>query len=636
MIHLQELSIAPGGEPLLVGANWHLRAGEKVGLVGRNGTGKTTLLKAIANEHDPSSGRIVRTGKPRFGYLQQQAVVDSSATVWEVAKSGMAELIELNARLEKAEAAVQRQEPESVEKLDRAMEAFRLAGGYAWDERIGQVLHGLGFNAQDWHRPCSTFSGGWQMRIGLSQLLLSEPELALLDEPTNHLDLHARTWLARHLANSRSTLVIVSHDRHLLDAVTNRIVEIRSQQLHIYKGNFTSFLGQRQTRIAQQAAAHERQQAEIARLQGFVDRFGAKATKASQAQSRQKRIDKMHQEGLVIPPEQQAKHRIQFAPAPQGALGGPVEWGLTQMKRVTMGWSPETPVLRDIDFTMHRGMRLAVIGPNGCGKSTFLHTLAQRIPALSGDVLRPPALRVGFFTQDLAADLPGDQSPLEIIAAQTPLTPPQQIRTILGAMGLSGEGALRATRHLSGGEKARVALASLICTPHHLLLLDEPTNHLDVETIAVLTDALQETETALVLVTHDRFLAEKLATHLLVIQQGEVTLVEGNHIPDLEESNTPTGTGDNKPPSNKEAYEERRRRQRRTEQLTRKVAKLETSVAKHEESLAALDDQLASLWAEDPQKAQSVNTERELLQQKVNALYTEWEECETELENKVG
>jgi len=623
MIRLQDVDLAPGGEDLLLGATAHIRPGERLGLVGRNGSGKTTLLRAIVGERPADGGTVQVRPQIRLGWLPQHAVAGSERTVWDEAASGLDRLKVLEARVEKATVAVAEGHEGAIERLDRATEAFRLAGGYAIEARIGEVLHGLGFGPQAWHQPCSTFSGGWQMRIALARVLLSEPDVLLLDEPTNHLDLHARGWLANHLASGPWTLLVVSHDRHLLDRVCTGILEVRNKRLHRYAGNFSAFIDERDQRTSQHEQAYEAQQAEIARLERFVERFKAKATKASQARSRQKVLDKMDR---IQAPEREPLPHFHLPPAP------PADADLLVLDQATLGWERDQPVLHDVDLTLTRGMRLAVLGPNGAGKSTLLQTLAGRLRPLSGQRRTGRRVRLGVFDQDLSSFLPDDQTALEYVTGQAPRAGETRVRAVLGALGLPGDAALRPIGPLSGGEKARVALAALGAAPHNVLLLDEPTNHLDAVTVEVLIRALREFDGAMVLVSHDRFLVEQLATHVGRVGEGRLQVHEGVRAEDLEPvSASRQGDRDNSDTSGAERYEDRKQRKREIRRARRDMEKLEARLDTLDTRIHQVDEALIAA-ATDFEKARALGHEREALEAEQLEVMEAWEALSEQVE----
>ncbi|MEN0067869.1 MAG: ABC-F family ATP-binding cassette domain-containing protein [Myxococcota bacterium] len=622
MIRLEGATVSMGGRDILLDASLHVKPNDHTGLVGRNGSGKTTLLRALVGEALLDEGALHKRNGLRLGWLPQTAVSGSTQTVWEEAKSRMDRLNGLRAEFEAAQHAVEiGGDAQATERLDRATEAMRQAGGFAQDERIGEVLNGLGFGPEAWERSCETFSGGWQMRIALARLLLSEPDVALLDEPTNHLDLEARSWLAGFLANAPWAFVLVSHDRYLLERCLNRVVEIRHKRIREYTGSFSSFLKQRHLAEDQQSAAYDRQQREIAKLERFVERFGAKATKASQARSRQNKLDRM--ERIDAPEAEQRAPRIRLPEPPAGA-----QQAMTLID-ADLGFDQETPVLQGVNLVLERGMRLSLIGPNGCGKSTLLQSLAGRLPLLAGRRQAGDRVRIGVFSQDLAATLPPDPSALDHLSEALPMIPPERIRAVLGGLGLSGDGALKPIGVLSGGERARVALAALVLRPCNLMLLDEPTNHLDVETTEMLADALIEWPGTLVLVTHDRWLVERAATHVARLSHGVVDLREGVRPTDFDREAPPESDVASEPTAGASAYAEQKKRQREADRRKKRIAEIEQALPEAEARIAALDEALIEA-ATDHVRATELGIERQAAADEVEALYAEWETLEAD------
>ena len=458
------------------------------------------------------------------------------------------------------------------------------------------------------------------MRIALARLLLAAPDLAILDEPTNHLDILARTWLAQFLAAAPYGTLIVSHDRHLLDNVCTRIVEIRNKTLHHYTGNYSYFLTERELRASQHESAYQRQQDKIAHLEKFVDRFGAKATKAKQAQSRKKQLDKIDR--LDAPERTGHTPKLRLPEPP------PSDHTIMELKHAVLGWQKDTPILQDVTVVLERGMRIGVLGANGCGKTTLLRSIWGKLPLLSG--MRKPGQRVrmGVFTQDLAADLPLDESPLEWITTNAPTTPPEKIRSILGALGLHGDMALRKLGACSGGERARVALAAIAASPYNVLLLDEPTNHLDTETIDGLIDGLRAFEGTLILVSHDRYFIESLASHVLVLHDGQAHLREGVTPEDFQLKARTKRTQKND--AGRESYEARKKQQRELERKKKRIAQIEQLVQTKETEVETLNEALMEV-AEDYQRANELADALRAIESDIDALYTEWETLEQEL-----
>jgi ATP-binding cassette subfamily F protein 3 len=613
MLQIEDLTIALGTEEIISSVSWHIRPDERIGLVGRNGSGKTTLLRLLAGEIEAAAGTLRRRSDVHVGYLPQQAVSGSERLVDEEVRTQMWRINELKAELDRAQADADAGVDGAVERLAEATEAFRDGGGFSVDERVGEVLHGLGFRDADRFRSCASFSGGWQMRIALARLLLSEPNLLLLDEPTNHLDLAARTWLSNFLSRWKRAFVVVSHDRHLLDHAVSRIVEVRNHKLHFFAGNFTVWMKERERRIAVEAAAYESQQAEIARLEGFIERFGAKATKASQAQSRAKKLESMDR--LDAPEREEGAPKLILPEAP-GCSQVAVE-----LRSADIGWGAE-PLLRGVNLEIERGMRLAVVGPNGCGKSTLIKAITGTLPLLRGKRLLGHEVRIGVFDQDLAAALPPDGNALEMVSALVPTWPTSKVRGALGALGLRGDLALRNFSQLSGGQKARAALAAFCVRPYNVLVLDEPTNHLDVVTVQVLAEALSEFEGAILLVTHDRALAERLATHVAHIAGGVVDVRPGNDIVAPTTMNaTPAPTA--AAPDTHE-YAARKANQREADRRKRRIEAISKEIEAAEAKMARLDDEMAEV-ASDFSRVRDIEAQWKRLEQSVAALYAEWE-----------
>jgi len=534
--------------------------GDRWAIVGPNGAGKSTLLKALIGRPDDDAtvgpsipfGKVTVKPGTLVGYLEQTAVAGSTRTVRDEVMSRMGRLRKAKTALASAEAAVEGGDYSegALSTLADAQTEFEEAGGYTSDERVSKVLGGLGFAEADQARLVSSFSGGWQMRVALARLLLSEPELLVLDEPTNHLDAAARGWLARYLKDYPGTLVLVSHDEDVLRSAATSVAEVRYGRLEAYRGRpYDKWLTERVERQQRQQAAYDAQQEEMARLQDFVDRFGAKASKASQAQSRLKQLERLRANAIPAPTrtlDQRAARLVLPRPPPchtkmlrlsgspgmeskvDGADGG-----------ASLGWDPALPPLvRGVDLTLEKGHVLVVRGPNGAGKSTLMATLSEKLAPLEGEVTKGEGLDLGVFTQDLAQDLDSSMIALDHVTGlarqRNPGLRDEEARTVMGTLGLSGDKAIRPIGQLSGGEKARVALAAFCLVPHTLLLLDEPTNHLDVGTIAALRDALASwtAEDApggpggVVVVSHDRAFCEALpVTHVATVADG-VCVVE--------------------------------------------------------------------------------------------------------------
>jgi ATP-binding cassette, subfamily F, member 3 len=617
MLRFDDITLAVGTLDLLVGASLHVHPGDRVGLVGRNGCGKTTLLRAVLGEAALERGKITLRAGARFATLEQHADVMSERSVWDEARSGLGPLLDVEAAFHAAEATVVAGTPGSDVRLASATEQMRLSGGFSLDERVGEVLHGLGLASETWQRPCTAFSGGWRVRIALARLLLSQPELLLLDEPTNHLDVIARGWLEGFLARYPGTMLVISHDRHLLDAVCTRTVELTGQGLHSYAGGCSAWRKARALRVEQQATAYDAQQEEIARLERFVERFRAKANKASQAQSRQKMLDKMDR--LVAP--QRERNAFLKLPKPPHCSAEAVA-----LYDAAIGWPDGPDVLTDVEVQLSAGTRLAVLGLNGSGKSTLLSALDGTLPLRKGRRRVGRGVRIARYAQHLAAALPPEQTGFEVLRELAPATEESRLRGILGALGLSGDAGLRPISALSGGEKARVVLAGFCAKPANVLLMDEPTNHLDVETVGVLIDAIKVWPGAVVVVSHDRHLVEQLATHVGIVSGGRLHIREGVR-PDDFALTPPAQAGSTGPSEGATAFADRKAEQRARQKAERRITAIQTQVEADEASLERIDEGLCEPGIA-PARIAELAKERAAVEARIEALYGEWEGLE--------
>ena len=533
-LELDSVALSIGNNDIISDINWTMYPNERWALVGPNGAGKSTLLRALTG----TGGKMVNIrdgdvtiGKnKRMGYLEQKGVSGSTMTVRQEVSSRMERLAAATKRYEAAEARLTEGDTseESMIEFEEASVEYEAAGGYTVEQKIGGVLKGLGFLEEDYDRSCSEFSGGWQMRIALARLLLSEPDLLILDEPTNHLDKGAKDWLSTWLSKYDGTLLVVSHDTNLLDSAVNSIAEVRGGTIELYKSRtHDQWLVERVERVERAQAAYEKNQEEIARLQGFVDRFGAKTMGASQAQSKLKQIEKLEKGGPAAPQISDGPKPVLKLPRPPP--GTPKE--LLTLRGVDLRWENQL-ILGGVNLKVEKGMRIAVRGPNGAGKSTLLSGLSQKLPLAAGERIEGDNLAMGVFTQDLAQDLDQTARAVDVVTTAArdydATISDETARSVLGALGLRQEKALRLVGHLSGGEKARVALASFVLIPHNFLLLDEPTNHLDAATVSTLVDALAKWEGGAVMaISHDKAFLERLQpTHVLTVRGGKAVLEE--------------------------------------------------------------------------------------------------------------
>lgn len=512
MIQLKNIKLYRGIKCLVEEASFQLHPGHKVGLTGANGAGKSSVFAMLRGELHPEGGDLDIPPHWTIAHVAQDTPALPDAAI-EFTLDGDVELRQVEAALREAEA---------LEQGERVGELYARLGeidGYSARARAAELLHGLGFSQTDLQRPVSDFSGGWRVRLNLARALMCRSDLLLLDEPTNHLDLDAVIWLENWLKEYRGTLLLISHDRDFLDAIVNHIAHIEQQRLTLYRGAYSDFERQRAERLAQQQSSFERQQREVAHLQSYIDRFRAKATKARQAQSRIKALERMEMISAahVDSPFSFSFRKPLAAPDP-----------LLVLDQADAGYQPAQPILQRIMLTLRPGERVGLLGRNGAGKSTLIKLLAGEMPPLKGDMVTGKDLRLGYFAQHQLEQLRPDESPLQHMLRLDPQTREQEHRNFLGGFDFRGDMATSASGAFSGGEKSRLALALLIWQRPNLLLLDEPTNHLDLEMRHALTLALQDYEGGMVLVSHDRSLLRATCDRFLLVADGKVELFDGD------------------------------------------------------------------------------------------------------------
>ncbi len=511
MIQFRNFTLARGAKRLIEGATLQIHPGWRVGLVGANGSGKSSLFALLRGELHPDRGDCEVPAAWRIAWVAQETPALDVPAI-EYVLDGDAELRAIERDLAAAEAA---HDGHHVGELHARLHEI---GGYSARARAAALLFGLGFADTDFTRPVADFSGGWRMRLNLAQALISRSDLLLLDEPTNHLDLEAVVWLEKWLAGYRGTLMLVSHDRDFLDGCVSHIAHISGQRLTLYTGNYSGFEEQRAAQLAVEQAMYEKQQREIAHLERFIARFRAKATKARQAQSRLKALDRMERISAAHVDAPFDFHFPEPARAPDPLLA---------LENVAAGYAGRT-VLEGVALTLRPGTRLALLGPNGAGKSTLVKLLAGELAPLSGRRIEGRGLAVGYFAQHQLEQLRPDESPLAHLIRQEPAAREQQLRDYLGGFDFRGAMADAPVERFSGGEKSRLALALLVRRRPNLLLLDEPTNHLDLEMRHALTKALAEYEGSLVLVSHDRALLRTVCDGFTLVIDGRATEFEGD------------------------------------------------------------------------------------------------------------
>jgi ATP-binding cassette subfamily F protein 3 len=673
LIQLADITKTFGVRTLLEHVTWQIGDGDRVGLCGPNGAGKTTLLKMLAGFEEPDSGTVVKPAGLTIGYLPQDGLSHSGRTVFEEASSAFQPLLDMKTEMHDIEhrlgdATVPDTEHEAMlHRYSDLQDRFRLADGYSMDLRIATVLRGLGFSADDANRPAETFSGGWQMRIALAKLLLGRPNLLLLDEPTNHLDLEARNWLEEYLSAYPYAVILVSHDRYFLDAVVTRITDLHLRHLDDYVGNYSKYIVQRDAMLERLRQAKKEQDEEVARVEMFINRFRYQATKAAQVQSRIKLLEKVVP--IEVPPE---RKRIHFT-FPTCAKSGRT---VLELKHVRKSYGPLT-VFKDVTLHIERGDRIALVGPNGTGKSTLMRMLSQSEAPDGGTLTLGHQVVMEYFAQDEAVRLNPALTVYETLEAGSSNDMVPAIRNILGGFLFSGDDIHKKAGVLSGGERTRLAVARMLLRPSNTLLLDEPTNHLDLDSKDVLLEALEDYGGTLILVSHDRYFVERLATKIIEIGHGEATVYPGTYTEFLwskkaredaasappapkpkpaekksDAKPTPPkaqGSGltaqgktaqistkaPEKPPAanaqqdreeRKRLEAERKKKQREQDALRKRIADLESRIASSEAEVKQLETAMAEAgFYEDSARSKPVIDRHQALMWEVGDLMAQWE-----------
>ena len=588
MIQFKNLTLTRGVKVLVEGTSFQLHPGHKVGLTGANGAGKSSLFAMLRGELHPEHGDLEMPPNWVIAHVAQETPALSQEAI-EFTLDGDVELRAIEAALVEAEAK------HEGEKIGELHARFSEIGGYSARARAAELLDGLGFKNADLSRSVSDFSGGWRVRLNLARALMCRSDLLLLDEPTNHLDLDAVIWLETWLKDYRGTLVLISHDRDFLDAIVNHIAHIEQQHLTLYKGGYSDFELQRAERLAQQQSMYDRQQRNVAHLQSYIERFRAKATKARQAQSRIKALERMEMISAahIDTPFDFSFREMQSVPDP-----------LLVLDDVSVGYG-ETTILSKIELALRPGERLGLLGRNGAGKSTLIKLLASELAMKSGKRVEGKDLKIGYFAQHQLEQLRLDASPLEHMQKLDPETREQEHRNYLGGFDFKGDMASSACGPFSGGEKSRLALALLIWTRPNLLLLDEPTNHLDLEMRHALTIALQEYQGGVVIVSHDRAMLRATCDKFMLVAHGKAEVFDG----DLEdykdwlnaqkladkqslESNKEVSASSNKV-ERAQSKADRQVRIAERRPLLKETEQIEANMAKWEQDKSALDNKLA-------------------------------------------
>jgi ATP-binding cassette, subfamily F, member 3 len=632
MIQLSSAGKRFGQKMLFEHLDWLITARDRIGLVGANGTGKTTLLKVLGGIETLDYGSITVAKSISAGYLPQDGLTLSGKTIFAECMSVFAYLKSMETEMEQITARMpdldhaSAQYDQLADRYQRLDHEFRARDGYAIEAQVGSVLTGLGFRKEDWTRHTEEFSGGWQMRIALAKLLLQKPNLLLLDEPTNHLDLEARNWLEEYLREYPYTFVLISHDRYFLDVTVNKIAEIWNKRIQFYPGNYEKFLAQKTQRLEQLEAAYRNQRERIEQLEVFINRFRYQATKAKQVQSRIKELERMDR--IQLPDEERTIHFSFPQPKQSGRI-------VAEFVEVAKSYG-QKEVFRDVNFIIERGDRIALVGVNGAGKSTLIKLLAGEEKLSSGEYKFGHNVQSDYFAQDQYKELSANARIIEDLGTVSPQSTETELRNLLGCFLFSGEEAFKKIGVLSGGERNRYALLRMLLHPANFLLLDEPTNHLDMRAKDVLLAALSKYTGTVVFVSHDRYFIDKLATRVFEIGEGRVEVYPGNYedyrwrkeggaakLQEVVHAFLPVASGNGHSATPAASAGNRRLNPLKRKQMEERVQELEAEISQLESDIAACQSSLLQFVSSE--ETQRLTYELGEHKQQLQKTMAEWE-----------
>nr|HAA4744626.1 multidrug ABC transporter ATP-binding protein [Listeria monocytogenes] len=647
LLQVQQISKFFGAEVILDNIKLEVKTGDRIALVGRNGTGKSTLLKIIAGKMSYDGGTISKPKSVEIGYLAQNTGLESSKTIWDEMLSVFDSLRKMEADLRKMELRLGEPElyndPEKYQALmtdyDTLQHTFKESGGYTYEAEIRSVLNGLRFYPEDYEVEIASLSGGQKTRLALAKLLLAKQDILVLDEPTNHLDIETLAWLETYLQNYHGSLLIVSHDRYFLDKVVNQVYEISRTKIDHYKGNYSSFVNQKQAKLEQMWKEFDKQQKQIAKLEDFVARNIVRASTTKRAQSRRKQLEKMDVLGRPQGDEKAAHFGFQF----EKQTGKDV----LMVDQLSIGYAKDKRIASNLTFEMKRQDSLALVGPNGIGKSTLLKTLIRDIPALSGEFHFGAGVKIGYYDQE-QAKLTSNKTVLMELWDDYPELNEVNVRTTLGNFLFSDDDVLKNVQSLSGGEKARLALAKLTLLEANVLILDEPTNHLDIESKEVLEAALIDFEGTILFVSHDRYFINRIASKIVELAPEKATVFLGDYdyyqekLAEEKELARLDAEDRRKKGEQVEAtssvrklnYQEEKEQQKLLRQRKRKLEEVEKSMEATDEKIAELELQLTNPEVfQDHEKALEITQELDAVKADGEKLMEEWEQISEELES---
>ncbi|MFD3244355.1 ABC-F family ATP-binding cassette domain-containing protein [Staphylococcus simulans] len=638
LLQLNNVSKSFDGEEIFSDVHFEVKSHEKIGIVGRNGAGKSTLMKIIAGVDGYDSGNVSKIKNLKVGYLTQQMTLDTDHTVWEEMSKPFAYLKQMEQEMQ-AETnwlANHADEYESetfkdhMARYEALSNQFERLEGYQFESKIKTVLHGLDFNEEDFNRSVNDFSGGQKTRLSLAQMLLSEPDLLLLDEPTNHLDMETTQWLEDYLNYFKGAIVIISHDRFFLDKTVNQIYDVALGAVQHYVGNYSKFITQRDQYYQKRMQEYERQQAEIKRLETFVEKNITRASTSGMAKSRRKVLEKIERIDKPMLDARSANIQFDF----DRNTGNDVY----HIRNLEIGYAE--PVIAPITMEITKGNHLAVIGPNGIGKSTFIKTVADRIPKLGGEIIHGANLRVGYYDQK-QAEFKSNKTILDYVWDQYPTMPEKDVRAVLGRFLFVQDDVKKIINDLSGGEKARLQLALLMLERNNALILDEPTNHLDIDSKEMLEQALQDFEGTLIFVSHDRYFINQLANKVFDMQPDGGTVYAGNYQYYLDKTeekaaiaakNEAQQAAQISTEENTNSYENQKAQRRELRQLERQIENCEAEIEKFEEQIETIDHQLTQPEVfNDPEKAAQLAEEKDTIEHQLEQVMETWEELQEKI-----